>query len=160
VDTAKNIYSSLSDTARLVSDLNFFNANLGGAHSQAYGEYVGTITARLRSLGFPGFAAGGWHRGGVRIVGERGPEIEATGPARYFSARQTQALLAGATADNQNVVPLVSRLIAVNEQQLQEQKAGRHEIRELRAQLATRDAEVQALERENQELRLQRRSAA
>jgi trimeric autotransporter adhesin len=31
------------------------------------------------------FAAGGLHTGGMRIVGERGPELEMTGPARYMS---------------------------------------------------------------------------
>lgn len=41
----------------------------------------------------PGFAAGGNHGGGWRIVGENGPELEATGPARIFNAGQTQDLL-------------------------------------------------------------------
>jgi hypothetical protein len=41
----------------------------------------------------PGFAAGGSHRGGWRIVGERGPELEATGPSRIFNARDTAAIL-------------------------------------------------------------------
>lgn len=31
------------------------------------------------------FAAGGLHNGGMRLVGERGPELEVTGPARYMS---------------------------------------------------------------------------
>jgi hypothetical protein len=31
------------------------------------------------------FAAGGLHGGGMRLVGERGPELEVTGPARYMS---------------------------------------------------------------------------
>jgi hypothetical protein len=31
------------------------------------------------------FAAGGLHTGGIRVVGERGPELEMTGPARYMS---------------------------------------------------------------------------
>lgn len=42
-----------------------------------------------------GFASGGDHVGGLRIVGERGPELEATGPARYFNADQTRELLSG-----------------------------------------------------------------
>ena len=32
----------------------------------------------------PGFAAGGRHKGGLRIVGENGPEIEATGPSMIY----------------------------------------------------------------------------
>ena len=41
----------------------------------------------------PGYAAGGDHGGGWRIVGENGPELEATGPARIFNAGQTQDLM-------------------------------------------------------------------
>ncbi len=35
--------------------------------------------------GIPRFAAGGLHFGGLRIVGERGPELEYTGPSRIIS---------------------------------------------------------------------------
>jgi len=41
------------------------------------------------------FAEGGMHTGGLRIVGERGPEIEATGPAMYWNASQTARMLGG-----------------------------------------------------------------
>lgn len=47
-------------------------------------------------LGIPGFAGGGNHAGGLRVVGERGPELEATGPARYWNASQTTSMLAAA----------------------------------------------------------------
>lgn len=50
----------------------------------------GAITGAL-----PGFATGGTHPGGFRVVGERGPEIEATGPARYYSAGRSADLLRG-----------------------------------------------------------------
>jgi hypothetical protein len=40
----------------------------------------------------PKFATGGMHSGGIRIVGERGPEIEATGPSRIFSRNQTASM--------------------------------------------------------------------
>lgn len=40
-----------------------------------------------------GYAVGGDHMGGWRIVGENGPELEATGPARIYSASQTRSLL-------------------------------------------------------------------
>lgn len=43
----------------------------------------------------PGFAAGGFHSGGLRLVGENGPEIEATGPSRIFNAGQTADMLGG-----------------------------------------------------------------
>lgn len=54
------------------------------------------LREQVKALGgVPAFAAGGFHTGGVRIVGEHGPEIEATGPARYYSASQTKAMLSG-----------------------------------------------------------------
>lgn len=46
-------------------------------------------------FGFPGFAAGGDHLGGLRLVGENGPELEATGPSRIFNAAQTAQILRG-----------------------------------------------------------------
>lgn len=42
---------------------------------------------------FPAFAAGGYHSGGVRLVGEDGPELEFTGPSRIVSARDTRGAL-------------------------------------------------------------------
>jgi hypothetical protein len=50
---------------------------------------------------FLGFASGGDHRGGFRIVGERGPELEVTGPSRIFNAMQTRDILGGAAAGRQ-----------------------------------------------------------
>ena len=43
----------------------------------------------------PRFAFGGAHFGGLRIVGENGPELEATGPARIWDANQTSRMLGG-----------------------------------------------------------------
>jgi hypothetical protein len=41
------------------------------------------------------FASGGLFTGGMRLVGERGPELEVTGPARYWSFADTQNLIGG-----------------------------------------------------------------
>lgn len=51
------------------------------------------FTRAMRGAGLPAFANGGMHTGGLRLVGERGPELEATGAARYYSAPQTQRML-------------------------------------------------------------------
>lgn len=40
-----------------------------------------------------GFDSGGYHPGGLRIVGESGPEIEWTGSSRIFSNKQSAGLL-------------------------------------------------------------------
>jgi len=50
----------------------------------------------LKGLGIPGFASGGLFGGGLRIVGEKGPELEVTGPSRIYNASQTAAMLGGA----------------------------------------------------------------
>lgn len=53
------------------------------------------VVAALRGESIPAFATGGMHAGGLRLVGENGPELEATGPSRIFSASQTAAMLSG-----------------------------------------------------------------
>ena len=60
------------------------------------------------------FAKGGFHSGGLRLVGENGPELEVTGPSRIFNAEQTRSILEG--GDNAQLVPLLRAL-------LQEQQA-------------------------------------
>jgi tape measure domain-containing protein len=44
---------------------------------------------------WPTFATGGDFGGGMRLVGERGPELEVTGPSRIFNANQTKNILNG-----------------------------------------------------------------
>lgn len=60
----------------------------------------------------PGFASGGLHLGGLRMVGERGPELEVTGPARYWSSAQTQAMLSGAGGGSEELLAEVRALRA------------------------------------------------
>jgi len=40
-----------------------------------------------------GFADGGMHEGGLRMVGERGPELEVTGPSRIYSNNDTRKMM-------------------------------------------------------------------
>jgi lambda family phage tail tape measure protein len=47
------------------------------------------------SIKVPGYAAGGNFGGGIRLVGERGPEIELTGSSKILNARQTADALNG-----------------------------------------------------------------
>ena len=41
------------------------------------------------------FADGGQHAGGLRIVGEQGPELEATGASRIYTTQQTRDMMSG-----------------------------------------------------------------
>ncbi len=60
-----------------------------------YGFYENDVNAALDRAGIARFAMGGSHLGGVRLVGENGPELEVTGPSRIYNASQTLQLLAG-----------------------------------------------------------------
>ncbi|GAO72669.1 phage tail length tape measure family protein [Comamonas sp. E6] len=80
------------------------------------------VIAALQGRPVPAFAAGGLHSGGLRLVGERGPELEVTGPARYFSADMTSRMLA-APSQGLDLAPLLAELVRL-----------RHELSDLRAE--------------------------
>ena len=68
-------------------------ARLRGSTAGSLGQTEALIRAFLAGQPIPGFASGGDHLGGLRIVGEQGPELQATGPARLWSASQTASML-------------------------------------------------------------------
>jgi hypothetical protein len=88
------ISRALEDATRMTAtsarDVAFIRAVLANNLSDTVTTLGGTV---------PAFARGGMHAGGIRLVGERGPELEATGPARYYSASQTQGMLGGGVVD-------------------------------------------------------------
>lgn len=57
-------------------------------HIKVYVEEVKSTSGTVER-----FASGGVHSGGFRIVGERGPELEYTGPSRIFNATTTGSIL-------------------------------------------------------------------
>lgn len=67
------------------------NIGADGQLSWAAGDYE----KWAKQAGIPGFASGGFHAGGLRLVGEDGPELEVTGPSRIYNASQTAAMLGG-----------------------------------------------------------------
>jgi hypothetical protein len=69
------------------------------------------IIAALTGKAVPAFALGGNHAGGLRLVGEGGAELEATGPSRIWSASETRSMLSG-PGDN---AALVAELRAMRE---------------------------------------------
>ncbi|MDH0896357.1 MULTISPECIES: hypothetical protein [unclassified Pseudomonas] len=82
-----------------------FAPDAGGIHfwvdqlttgKSTYAEFI----KALEGARVPAFATGGLHTGGLRLVGENGPELEVTGPSRIYSASQTAAMLSsGATEE-------------------------------------------------------------
>lgn len=73
------------------------NGGGGGGGGSGFGGFVSSALGSLWDM-LPSFAGGGDHAGGLRVVGENGPELEATGKARIYNAHQTQSMLAGASA--------------------------------------------------------------
>lgn len=63
------------------------------------GNYESDWVKAFAGIGLPAFAEGGMHAGGLRLVGERGWEVEATGPARYWNQQQLGSALAGGGGD-------------------------------------------------------------
>lgn len=80
----------------------------GGSGSGLLGSLIGPL---LGSLGIPGFATGGNHVGGLRIVGENGPELEYTGPSTILPADLTRSLMTSrAPSSNQASAPAVIQM--------------------------------------------------
>ncbi len=68
------------------------------------------LQQRATDYGVPLFAAGGYHTGGARIVGEHGPELEVTGPSRIYNAADTMAMLRNPQANNEALVAEIRAL--------------------------------------------------
>lgn len=127
--------------ARLAESLGLYSAETP-AMSQLVYTYGGASTARdnyvaayakkqaayqaIADLGgtLPAFALGGQHAGGLRLVGENGPELEYTGPSTIMSNSNTRSLL-----NNDDVVA--------------ELRALREEVRNLRAENKAGDIAIE-----------------
>jgi uncharacterized protein YoxC len=74
----------VSQVGKMVSDLSRDGADA------FYDKYKDVI---------PTFAAGGMHSGGMRLVGEQGPELEVTGPSRIYNKKDTMDMLSGGNSE-------------------------------------------------------------
>jgi hypothetical protein len=74
---------------------NWLNTALGVATATGT---PGTPAAGAPASSIRGYATGGVFGGGLRIVGENGPELEATGPSRIYNASQTRDMLGGGSS--------------------------------------------------------------
>ena len=94
VDTIQNLWKVIQDVINLINKFNSTGVSGGGPPGGSPFIPAGPGGR----IPFPSsFADGGSHDGGLRLVGERGPEIEATGPSRIYSNSQTKDLLGGAS---------------------------------------------------------------
>ena len=76
----------------------------GGGGGGLFASLLGPL---LGAIGVPGFAGGGNHAGGLRIVGENGPELEYTGPSTILPADLTRRVLSGGAPANQTAAPII-----------------------------------------------------
>lgn len=90
IDGSKSAKQAVADLLMEIAKTQMINGIMGLPG-------MGGIASGIGRLLIPGFAEGGYHTGGLRIVGENGPEIEATGAARYWSASQTQNMIGRAS---------------------------------------------------------------
>ncbi|MFN7155085.1 MAG: phage tail length tape measure family protein [Acidovorax sp.] len=116
-DKLYDLYHSFDGTGDLTGLLTSIKAAGGTLRdlSVLSGLFEQDWVRAAASVGIPAFAAGGMHSGGLRLVGERGWEVEATGPARIWNQQQiASAMSGGGNAD------LVAELRALREENRQQ----------------------------------------
>ena len=93
--------------SRLIADLfPEFTGNFSGGAFNAFRPSINPNDSRLAALAALegiAFADGGDHMGGLRLVGERGPELEATGRSRIYSNADTTKMLRAALSGSEEV---------------------------------------------------------
>jgi hypothetical protein len=92
LDSIDSALANLGDVAKSAEQV-IADAVNNGTQAQLAG--LRAIVAALKGETIPAFAVGGLHTGGLRIVGENGPELEATGPSRIWNAQQLTGMLGG-----------------------------------------------------------------
>jgi tape measure domain-containing protein len=93
---SESIFGANGKSGLLKGGLDILGSILGGFGSM--GKSAGGLKLGSSNFGqflWPTFATGGDFGGGLRLVGEKGPELEATGPSRIFNAQQTKDILSG-----------------------------------------------------------------
>lgn len=83
-----------------------------GRTKEEFGAYHWERYGQAETRAYRPFARGGDHMGGLRLVGEEGPELEATGPSRIFSARQTADMLRNDNSDLQQELQAIRQELA------------------------------------------------
>jgi hypothetical protein len=93
--------SRLPEITKAIEDAALTSAKTSRELAYTRAMLAVSLADTVTSLGgtVPAFAAGGLHSGGLRLVGENGPELEITGPARYYSAAETSSMMGGGMVD-------------------------------------------------------------
>ena len=88
MDFWKKVYGESVDNAEMQDFIKAAKPEMDAKREGNWAQF-------LRKHGVPGYVSGGDFGGGLRLVGENGPEIEATGPSRIFNADQTRSMMSG-----------------------------------------------------------------
>lgn len=108
-ESGRRMYATLISVADAFAGITDAAANVSKALDPFDESRFKTLAAyryaNLRAGRVPAFAAGGSFDGGIRVVGESGPEVEFTGPSRIASNADSRRLL-----DNSQVVREVQLL--------------------------------------------------
>jgi hypothetical protein len=117
--TIQGMYQTMLGRSADAGGLNFW-LNSGASMSDIANAIMGSseFSDHQKKL-IPGFAGGGDFGGGWRIVGENGPELEATGPSRIFNASQTASLMSRLSSPSENSAAIVSELKSLREENRQ-----------------------------------------
>jgi len=138
--TLNTLYKDVLGRAPDAEGLAFWMKAYGSTMDEA--EKADWLKAAQKDPGYkiPGFATGGDFAGGWRIVGENGPELEATGPARIFNANQTLSLMARLASPSSNNDALASKLdkLCAAVERL-EQKNSAENVAQVKQQQTTND---------------------
>lgn len=113
-----NAYGSTMDASEQADFMKAAQAELAAKANGSQDDF-------LKAHNVPGFAGGGDFAGGIRMVGEVGPEIEATGASRIHS---TQSLMNALRSPSDNSAALLEEMKAMRA----EQQATRAELQALR----------------------------
>lgn len=76
------------------------------------GAPAGNAEEWAKQNGLPTFANGGYHAGGWRMVGERGPELAFTGPEQIYSNSDTNRMLGQAAASGPVLTVALEKLFS------------------------------------------------
>ena len=94
--------NQVADLLTQLTQQGYDAATLINAGAGNYGLSEADVRLAGKSHNLPGFWAGGMFEGGLRIVGERGPELEATGASRIWDANTTASMLrSGGASDSE-----------------------------------------------------------
>jgi hypothetical protein len=102
-DNIAEAYKSYWGVNAKASDIKAWTDLIDSGKASASGAYASIVFApqakSFASTGVPAFAEGGRHLGGIRLVGERGPEVEVTGPSTIYSNSDLRRALGGPSND-------------------------------------------------------------